>query len=566
MRRRRNMTNSDTERQLQDLADRFRASKLSRRQLMQRAGLLLGGSALASFLAACTPAPQAEKPPASPPGTAPTSPPAPSASQPKKGGTLKAAIMAEPPSLDPMFTTATITRNLGSHMFEGLMGIDLNFVPKLDLAEGYEMSSDAKTATITLRKGIPFHNGKEMTSADVIASLKRWTTMGNRGKAIGGRLESIEAKDQHTVVMTFKLPTGQLPLFLAHGEEVIMPEEVATKFAKDQLQEFVGTGPFRFVDRQPDRFTRFVRFDEYVPRPGEPEGWTGRKAAYLDQIDFIPVPEDSVRADGVVTSEYHFGELLNPDSYENLKTNPNVSTYIVSPYYWAAMHFNKKQGLMTDPKIRRAVKLAIDLEPGWRAAWGPQEFWSLTPSMGTKDVAWYTEVTKDQYNKKDPDQAKALLKEAGYNGAPVRWLTTREYAYNYTVVLAAKPQLEAIGMKVDMQLVDWATLVQHRSKPELWDIFITGHDTGNHPLLQPFMQASWPGWWESQEKDRLFSALFAEADAKKSQELVDDMERLVMDEVPYIKIGDYYGLRGTRKELKGYVNPAHFFFWNTWLD
>ena len=550
---------ADTEWKLRDLVDRFRSAQISRRELIQRAGLLLGGSALASFLAACSSSDAAtsSQPPA---GQA-----AASKAQPKRGGSLKVGIFGEAPSLDPQFSTATITRNLSSHLFEGLFCTDLQFKPKLDLAESYEMSKDGKIATFSLRKGITFHNGKEMTSADVAASLRRFGSFATRGKPIGARLDDIKARDKYTVVMTFKQPSGRLPLFLAHQEEIIMPEEIANKYQKEQLKEFVGTGPFKFVERQPDRFTKFARFENYAARPGEPDGWVGRKTAYLDELLFIPVPEDSVRADGVITGEYHFGELLNPDSYDSLKSHPNLDAYIVKPYYWSAIHLNKKQGLFTDLRMRKALKLAIDLEPGWRAAWGSPDFWRLQPAMGSPEMAWYTEVTKGEYNKKSPEQAKAMLKEAGYKGETIRWLATKEYSYNYAFALATKPQLEAVGMKVDLDVVDWATLIQRRAKPELWDIFVTGHDTPVHPLLQPFMNAAWPGWWDTPEKTRIYNALFAETDDKKAQALVEDMERLVMKEVPYVKIGEYFVLRGARKELKGYVNPVHFFFWNCWL-
>jgi len=549
----------ETERRLRDLAERFRSAQLSRRELVQRAGLLVGGSALASFLATCAPALAAA------PSKAPAGQPAASEAQPKRGGSLKVAIFGEAPSLDPMFTTATITKNLASQMFEGLVSNDLKLRPQPDLAESYEMSRDGKTATFKLRKGVTFHNGKEMTSADIVASLRRFTTLANRGKVIAGRLDDIKAGDKHTVVMTFKQPTGRLPLFLAMGEGIMMPEEIATKYMKEQLKEFVGTGPFKFVEWQPDRFTRLTRFDNYAVQPGEPNGWVGRKTAYLDEILVMPVPEDSVRADGVITGEYHFGELLNPDSYDSLKSNSNINAYIVKPYFWSAIHFNKKQGMFTDVKMRKAFKLAIDLEPGWRAAWGKPEFWRLQPAMGGPETPWYTEATKGEYNKKDPDQAKALLREAGYKGEPVRWLTTKEYSYNYNFALATKSQLEAVGMKVDLQLVDWATLIQRRAKPELFDVFVTGHDTPNHPVLMPFMNPNWPGWWDTPEKNKLYNDLFAEVDDKKANALVEEMERLVMKEVPYVKIGEYFGLRGTRKELKGYVNPVHFFFWNCWL-
>jgi peptide/nickel transport system substrate-binding protein len=101
------------------------------------------------------------------------------------------------------------------------------------------------------------------------------------GQVIAGRMDDIKAPDKHTVVMTFKQPTGRLPLFLAMGEGIMMPEEIATKYLKEQLKEYVGTGPFKFVERQPDRFTRFTRFDNYARSPANPTaGWVGRRPTW----------------------------------------------------------------------------------------------------------------------------------------------------------------------------------------------------------------------------------------------------------------------------------------------
>ncbi len=554
------MERPETERKLQDLAERFRAAGLSRRELIQGAGLLVGGSALASFLAACGAPAETPAKAAVPQPTA-----AAAKDQPKKGGILKAAIMAELPSVDPVYTTATLARNISAHMLEGLFGRDKRFAPKPDLAAGYEASQDAKTFTISLRKGVAFHNGKEMTSADVVASMKRWMAAGTRGKTIGARLDSIEAKGSDAVVFKFKQPTGQLLFFLAHPEAYIVPEEVANEAGKDQLKRYVGTGPFQFVEKVPDRYLRMKRFESYAGRTEDPDGWVGRKTAYLEQIDFIPVPEDSVRADGVGTGEYHFGEQLTPDVYPNLKANPQVEPVIAKPYQFNVVHFNKKQGMFTDVRMRKAIRAALDMTAPWKAAWGNEMFYRMSPSMGAPETVWYTEVAKESYNNPKPDEARALLKDAGYSGTPVRWLTTKEYAYNYTSTTVMKQELEPFGVPVDMQLTDWATLLSRRAKPELWDIFITGHDAYVHPLIQPFMAASWPGWWESKEKDRLFDAIFAESDEKKSYALIEDLERLVATECPYARIGEYFILRGTRKDLKGFLPLADFVFWNCWL-
>src|SRR5438876_6900651 len=303
---------------------RFLEQSVSRRHLLKALAALTAAGAVVPLASACGPA-------VPPPTTAPTQPAAAGkpagtsapAGQPaaelKKGGSLKVAILGEPPALDIMFTTATVTRNTAWHMFETLYAPNSKMEPQPLLAEKGDVSADAKTWTFSLRKGIQFHNGKEMKAADVVASLTRWGAMGARGQVIANRLETISAKDDYTVVMTFKEPTGATLLsFLAEGSSFVMQADIAEKFPKDKLSEYVGTGPFQFVDHQPDRFVKMKRFDNYQPLEKPADFASGKRVAYVDEISFIPVPEGTVRADGVSTGEYHFADDLNPDQVESV--------------------------------------------------------------------------------------------------------------------------------------------------------------------------------------------------------------------------------------------------------
>jgi peptide/nickel transport system substrate-binding protein len=314
----------------------FLEHSVSRRHLLKALAALTAAGAVVPLAAACGPAAPA-------PTTAPTQPAAAGkpagtaapAAQPtgdlKKGGSLKVAILGEPPALDIMFTTATVTRNTAWHMFETLYAPNAKMEPQPLLAEKGDVSADAKAWTFGLRKGIQFHNGKEMKAADVVASLKRWGSMGARGQVIAKRLETITAKDDYTVVMTFKEPTGATLLsFLAEGSSFVMPADIAEKFPKDKLSEYVGTGPFEFVDHQPDRFVKMKRFDKYQPLDKPADFAAGKRVPYVDEISFIPVPEGTVRADGVSTGEYHFADDLNPDQVDSVKGQSNVTPVIVA--------------------------------------------------------------------------------------------------------------------------------------------------------------------------------------------------------------------------------------------
>ncbi len=551
------------------------AQSLSRRHLLKRLAAMTAVGAALPLAAACGPTSQ-------PATTAPTQPvvqgkpvgTAAPAAQPtgelKKGGSLKVAILGEPPALDIMFTTATVTRNIGWHMFETLYAPNAKMEPQPLLAEKGEVSADAKTWTFGLRKGIQFHNGKEMKAADVVASLKRWGAMGARGQVIAKRLETMTAKDDYTVVMTFKEPTGATLLsFLGEGSSFVMPAEIADKFPKDKLSEYVGTGPFQFVDHQPDRFVKLKRFEKYQPLDKAADFASGKRVPYVDEISFIPVPEGTVRADGVSTGEYHFADDLNPDQFESVKSQSNVTPVTVMPYYWLVYHFNKKEGVFAGPnglKLRQAVLASLSMEPLAKAGVGPQEFWRLGPDISAREVAWYNaQAGADVYNKPDPDKAKALLKEAGYDGTPIRWMSTKEYFYNYNSSLPAKQQLEANGFKIDLQVMDWATLVKRRSDSKEYDVFVTGHESFNHPILQPYLASSWPGFWENAERDQIVSSMFTEPDPAKVVDLVGKLQELQWREVPCIKVCEYGKLQSASNKLQGYQPKTDAFFWNVGL-
>jgi peptide/nickel transport system substrate-binding protein len=513
-------------------------------------------------------APAAAAAPAKPAEAKPAAAPAkPAAGEPKKGGTLKWAIIGEPPALDPVFTTATVTANVGWHMYEGLFTRDSKNGPKMDLLEKYEPSTDGKEVTMTVRKGVLFHNDKELTSADVEASLKRYIDIQASGKLVFASLDKMEVVDKYAVKVTFKEPrTGILPVFLSRIAAAIMPAEDVAKYGKDKNTNPIGTGPYKFVEHQPDRMVRLQRFDKYVAREDPADGPAGKKVAYIDEIQYLPVPEESVRADGVGTGEYHFGDSLAPDSYARVNGVPGVEADIGKPYYWAVAHMNKKEGLFTNVKLRQAVLAAIQVDPIAAAAFGVPEFYRIDPGIAAPETPWFTDEGKELFNKPSPDKAKALLAEANYDGTPIRWMSTKEYFYNYNAGVVFKQQLEAVGFKVDLQVMDWATLVKRRSDSKEYDIFVTAHESYAHPVLQPFMGDIWPGWWTLPAKNEVAAKIMAETDQAKQLDLIKQLQKIFYEDVPAVKYGEYFVLRARSSKVKGTLNPSDPYFWNAWIE
>jgi peptide/nickel transport system substrate-binding protein len=496
---------------------------------------------------------------------------APSREQPRFGGVLKVAMPAEPPSLDPHSTTAVNTTQIMRGVFEQLYTTDKDWSPIPDLAGGHTVTDGGRQYTITLRKGVRFHNGKEMTSGDVVASLNRWGRMHTVGKALWRSVEAVDAKGPYEVVIHLKEPSGVLlsALAVVQGGAFIYPKEVIDAAGDGQLRAFIGTGPFRFVEHKPDRHVRLARFKEYAARSEPPNGAGGKRVAYLDELLFIPVPDVAVRLAGVESGSYHYGEQIKQDQYDRILTMRTVEPRISIPNQWVTAVLNHKQGLMTGKKLRQAFQAALDMEPIMAAAVGHPLFYRLDPGLWPPELLlWHSTAGGAAYNQKDKEKTRRLLKEAGYAGQPVRWLTTQEYGWMYKSALVAKQQLEEVGFKIDLQVLDWATLVQRRNKPELFDVFSTGvPGLVLDPALHLVLQCNWPGWWCLEEKDRLLGELARETDVRKRKAIIDRIQVLFYEDVGRIKFGDLFALSAVRKELRGdFRSFSGLYFWNAWLE
>jgi peptide/nickel transport system substrate-binding protein len=484
---------------------------------------------------------------------------------PRPGGILKAAMIGEPPTLDTHTTTATIAYQIAWHVFETLYTYDRHYQPIPHLAEAHTVADGGRRYVITLRKGVKFHNGKDLTAADAAASIERWGRLHTTGKTMLKTIEAVEAKDIQTLVIHLKEPSGSLLYALASPYLAIHPKSVLDAAGDQPVKELIGTGPFRFVEHKPDRHIRVARFKDYASRSEASDGHGGKRTAWVDEIHFLPVPEVAVRVAGIESGEYHFAQTVKQDQYERLKGNSRIDLPIVKPAGWITAAPNHKQGVMTNKKLRQAMQAALDMDPIMTAAVGHKAFLRIDGALYFPEQGlFHTQGGVTGYNLRNKDRARSLLKEAGYAGQPIRWITTKEYEYMYNSALIARQQMEEVGFKVDLQVLDWATVVQRRSKPELWDLFTTGITFTPDPALTSNLQCNWPGWWCNEEKERLLAELIREVDAKKRRTLIERIQAVFYEDVGRIKMGDFFTLYATR-DLKGFRGDPFMHFWNVSL-
>jgi peptide/nickel transport system substrate-binding protein len=486
---------------------------------------------------------------------------------PVRGGVVRSALIGEIPTLDWQFTTSFTSGYVSSHLYEGLFTVDSKLRTRPMLAERWTLSGDRKTYTIALRRGVMFHHGREMTSADVLASLNRWGRLSTVGRLVFQVVSSVTAPDANTLVISLTEPYTPLldALGWPHQAAVVYPREVIEEAGTGPIRRFVGTGPYRFTEHVRDRHYRLDRFDRYASRTEEPDGMAGAKRAYLDTIFFLPVPDPAVRLAGLQRGEFHHVQEVATDEFDRLRANPDIVPWIDPVPWWLTAKFNVRQGLFTNPRLREAFNLAINKAEVMRGTMGPQQFWRVDPGLMVREHPMWTETAKDAYLKHEPERARQILAEAGYRGQPVRWLSSMAVpAYGISAQIA-KAMLERAGFVVDLQMVDFATLLSRWANPEIWDVASGGVTPVPDPSFLWVILPAWPGWYESRDMGAILRLMSRHADPAVRRQMWERGQRTFYEEFPAIKFGDYFRFSPYRRELRGFEGPVLLFYWNAWI-
>ena len=301
-----------------------------------------------------------------------------------------------------------------------------------------------------------------------------------------------------------------------------------------------------------------------------PKGYGGTKYAYADAIEFIPVPDEAARVAGLQAGDYHLALDIGNDQYTVLQDFPGIVAEILTPTNWDVFFLNWQSPMMENLAMRQAVQAAFDHLPMLQSGRGGDEFIRLDPGLMMQQTPWHSTAGEEHYNVNDPDLAKAKLQEAGYDGEPLRFLTTQEYSYMYGEAIVAQQQLEAVGITVDLQVTDWATVLERRAKPEEWDMFGTGHGFVPDPSQISYVgqMNQYPGWWSSESSLALAAELLAESDFDTRMPIFEQIQAAHYTEIPAIKIGDSSNV-SFRSETIGGWDPQFergIKFWNLWLN
>ena len=479
--------------------------------------------------------------------------------------TLDVAIIGEADTFDPMRSTKDVVSIVTQHFVETLYTFDDSWAVAPLLATALpQISDDGLTYTIGIREGITFHDGSTMDSADVVASLNRWLEVATRGKGVADKVASVEATGPHEVTIVMSEPYAPLLSLLAFSNSAaaIYPEEIIA----DTIETVVGTGPYRIAEHVPDQYLQLVRFDEYVSRDEPSSGASGKREQLPDEIRFVPVPDPNTRVEGLLSGQFVFADGLPAESFGRLEESAAADPMLLKPFGWPIFAINHKEGLLTDKAIRLALQAALPIDDMLFAAFGDDNFFVVDGPLYPEGWSWRTDAGAELYNQNDQKAAAGMLEDAGYDGTPLRILTSRQYEFHFKMAEVAKQSLEAAGFTVEMDVVDWATLGQRRDDPALWDIYITHSPFLPEPALTSLYNPTSRLGWTQPEKDAILAEFTTETDEAKRMDLFGDLQRMVFEDVGFIKIGGFNALMGTEKGLAGVPATPWPFFWNAKVE
>lgn len=474
---------------------------------------------------------------------------------------LNVAYDSQPNSLDPQISTTLFTRELSRTFYETLVTLDGNYRPVPHLAESYEFSEDRKTITFHLREGVPFHNGDTMQAEDVVASMNRWFQVNSRGRRFFEG-STIEALDDNTVVLTMpQANVDTLYVLASWNSAAIMPKEVVDTAGETGVTEFIGTGPFKFVEWKQDQYVHVAKFDDYQSLDGPASGFTGKKEAKVDDIYFQFVTDPATRGAGLQSGQYDLAMRMSSDDFPRFDADPRIG--IEKAYSgFLMMNYNKKEGPFANLTMRQAINTAVNPGDIMLGAYANPEFYELNASYNIEaQTDWYTDTGDAYYNQHDPEKAKELLAEAGYDGEEITLLAPRMPEFQNAAIVI-KSQLEEIGVPAKIDTFDFATYAQKRLDPANWDITIQPFSLNPIPTQWIFFNPSTWGWTDDEE----LLGMIAEMQTATLEEAIDmwpAAHKRSWEYLPITKLGDAYVYSAYNKEkVEGFSTFDQSIFWN----
>ncbi|HET8570018.1 MAG TPA: ABC transporter substrate-binding protein [Candidatus Limnocylindria bacterium] len=500
------------------------------------------------------------------PGSGPSAPVG-GGGTPKKGGTLVLARAGEVTNLDPHKVPAFTSARVFELIYSYVMRLDESLGVQPDLAESMPTTSaDGKQVTVKIRKGVKFHNGDPLTSADVKYTFDRIidTKTAAVARSFFGDVASVTAPDESTVVFDLKTPNAALIAYMAHPNTGIVSKKIGEANADLSKKETaIGSGAFKLAEWVPDNFMRFeANRDYYVS--GQP---------YLDGVRINVVPDETGLAAALRTKAADMAIVVNANVARTLRNESSVTLSAKPSLSYNLLFVNTKRKPFDNLKVRQAIAYAIDRKAiidavafGEGEVTGPIAPALTNYALPTSQYPLYT---------RDVAKAKQLLQEAGVGPVSFTMLTqTTEPAYAKDVAQLVQAQLAEIGVTMKIETLEFTQWVDRWLKAD-FDMAPGLNGGGPDPDFYVFRYFTDDGnlnfvtSYKNPVSSDAIKAARATTDVAKRKELYTTAQKELVNGVPFIWLfvgRDYNATLPTTKGFTHLPTGSIIYLRQTWLD
>lgn len=451
--------------------------------------------------------------------------------------TLNVAIMTDPEGLDPQKTAATSTYFVTMNIYEPLVIMDENWQVQPRLAESWEVADDYQSVTFHLKKGVKFHNGREMTAQDVKYSIERLHEDDSPKKKYYTNITGAEIADDYTITFTTEKPDAVLLTSFAYPWSVIVPEECADTLKTNP----VGTGAYRFKSWVPQQELNLTRNEDYYDTP-----------ASIENVVYKVVPDATTAMVGILNGDVDLVDVTG-SPIDPIENNPAVSLYKKGINSVTVLGMNLDNPYLSNELVRQAMACAIDKDEIIQAVnqGNGDPVGSYLPSsaaeyIDTTDILPY-----------DVDRAKELLTQAGYpDGFTIGLTLPKSYPMYTSIGQIVADQLERIGIHCEIEVVEWADWMQNVYTDKKYDMTVmanSGRLSAYDFIARFHSQSGDYISFKTGEADAILDELKDELDPDKRTQLVEDFQRLVAEKVPVVPIETQHRIYAMNSALEGYV-------------
>jgi peptide/nickel transport system substrate-binding protein len=493
--------------------------------------------------------------------------------------TLKVVMHSDLKILDPIWTTAYIVRNHGYMVYDTLFAMDAKGEIHPQMVDKYELSADKLTYTMTLRDALVWHDGAPVTAEDCVASIKRWAAKDSMGQKLMTFVKDLVVVNPKTFRIALKEPTGLVLGALGKPSSNVpfmMPKRVAETDPNTQLSDTTGSGPFVFKrdEWKPGDRAVYVKFDKYKPRPEPASGLAGGKVVKVDRVEWRSIPDHQTAINALLAGEIDMLESPPHDLYPVLKQDANVRLFTANPLgNQYTFRFNVLHKPFDNAKVRQAVFYAFNQEDFLKGVIGDPAYYKTCKSFFPCGSPLATTKGMEGLLESNFERAKALLKEGGYDGTPIVLMHSTDLAVLNNLAPVAKNLLEKGGFKVDMQSMDWQTLVARRAKKDAptaggWHAFLTSWVAADilNPVMMGFMNASCDkamfGWPCDKEIETLRDQFARETNHARQKTLAEAAQVRETHYPTHLPLGQWYGAFALRKNVTGALEAPVTVFWS----